>query len=205
MHSLCKLFCAVGVSTLLMQAPSEAASVTVSPGQVLDIRYTLPSGPYSPDYTRDTAWLQLMDAVTGATGGLVASLYADAVLIGSDTASSENMFIWTAPGGLNTNDGATYVDMSPISGSVTAGRLIVRSIAGDAWTFDDQSVYLNFGEALFKFLRDDGGVRYAVTVEASPVPEPAQGMLWAVGAITTAGVAARRLRRSGNMVGGRSC
>lgn len=179
--------------------------MTVSTGQVLDIRYTLPGGPYSPDYTRDTAWLQLTDAVTGATGGLVASLYADAVLIGSDMASPENMFIWTALGSLNTNDGASYVDMSPIVGSVTAGRVVVRSITGDAWTFDDQSVYLNFGEALFKFLRDDGGVRYAVTVEALPVPEPAQGMLWAIGVITAAGLAARRLRRSGNMVGGRSC
>lgn len=195
MRLLCRLLYAIGFSSLMMHAPSQAASVTVSAGQALDIRYTLPGGPFSPDYARDTAWLQLTDAVTGATGGLVASLYADAVHLGDDVASPENMFIWTASGSLNTNDGATYADTTAIAGSVTVGRVVVRSLAGDAWSFDDQHVYLNFGEAVFKALRVDGGSQATFSVAVSPVPEPAEGMLWAFGLLTLMGAATHRRRR----------
>lgn len=177
----------VGISSL----PAQGALVTLTPDDVLEIHFTVPTLPHP-----DTDMFYIFANGSTITGGftVVTELYDGNTLLGTYTDGySQITSRWKELGGLNTNGNPEIIDFTSILDGTIDGYTRT-TISANSITFDTDAVQGKFGRGI------DATSWYSDFAEAnilsvnivSTVPVPAAVWLFGSGLIGLVGLARRK-------------
>jgi len=181
----------LAVLALPLIASPASYAVTVLPGQLLSVSFTVTAVPLSPilqDYPYDTISL-----IVGAaeSPGVGATIYDGSTALGTSSQFGPG-FYWGAPGSIfGTNSDGLLLSFPFVQGFV--GRVEVRP-TNTALSFDATDMHFNLGRGLVRgFIRTEGGTEVTIDgFEVRAVPEPSTWMLLLSGFLGLFVLAGRR-------------
>ena len=160
------------------------ASVTLEPGQTLDVYFDFPGGTtfseFGPSYPLDTLSFNLEDySVYPATATATAALYNGGTLLGtiaSFNADIDQTFAFEGSTSKYTAGATDVIDFSSIADGTIDGLLQIQ-LVGDA-SANDLVIYTNgfgtgaYSNTIYDVASTDPQITSEVVVPNTPIPEP---------------------------------